>query len=77
MTELKSINRTNDYLFKRIFGSDEGKEALLGFLNAVLKPAPGQELTSVELLDRELDPKHLLDKAARLDIWPKQRSGHW
>lgn len=68
MAEIKNINRTNDYLFKRIFGSEEGKEALLGFLNAVLKPSSGRELTSVELLGRELDPQYLLDKAARLDI---------
>nr|WP_243131660.1 Rpn family recombination-promoting nuclease/putative transposase [Desulfallas thermosapovorans] len=44
--EMKRINRTNDYLFKRIFGSEEGKDALMSFLNAVLKPPPGQELTS-------------------------------
>lgn len=75
MAEIKGINRTNDYLFKRIFGSDEGKDALIGFLNAVLKPSPGQELTSVELLDRELDPKYLLDKAARLDILAQTATG--
>lgn len=73
--KMKRINRTNDYLFKRIFGSEEGKDALIGFLNAVLKPPPGQELTSVELLDRELDPKYLLDKAARLDILAKTATG--
>lgn len=71
----RKINRTNDYLFKRIFGSDEGKDALIGFLNAVLKPTLDQELTSVELLDRELDPKYLLDKAARLDILAKTATG--
>ncbi|AGL01687.1 Rpn family recombination-promoting nuclease/putative transposase [Desulfoscipio gibsoniae] len=63
------------YLFKRIFGSEEGKDALISFLNAVLKPSPGQELTSVKLLDRELDPKYLLDKAARLDILAKTATG--
>jgi predicted transposase/invertase (TIGR01784 family) len=75
LAEIKSINRTNDYLFKRVFGSEEGKEALIGFLNAVLKPQPGQELASVELLDRELDPKYLLDKAARLDILAQTATG--
>ncbi|WP_347491413.1 Rpn family recombination-promoting nuclease/putative transposase [Desulfoscipio sp. XC116] len=75
MVKSRKINRTNDYLFKRIFGSDEGKDALIGFLNAVLKPTLDQELTSVELLDRELDPKYLLDKAARLDILAKTATG--
>jgi len=46
---VKGINRTNDYAFKRILGSEEGKEALLGFLNAVLKSPPGKELTAVEI----------------------------
>lgn len=73
--EFKPINRTNDYAFKRILGSEEGKEALISFLNAVLKPSPGRELTTVELLDRELDPKYLLDKAARLDILARTAAG--
>jgi len=41
--KFKGINRTNDYAFKRILGSEEGKEALVGFLNAVLKPPPGKD----------------------------------
>ncbi|HHW44307.1 MAG TPA: PD-(D/E)XK nuclease family transposase, partial [Desulfotomaculum sp.] len=69
------INRTNDYAFKRIFGSEEGKEALLGLLNAVLDPPPEKLLAEVELLDRELDPKYLLDRAARLDILARTQDG--
>ena len=76
MTGLKTINRTNDYAFKRILGSEEGKEALTSFLNAVLKPPQEQQLTSVELLDREIDPKYLLDRAARLDILARTASGN-
>lgn len=26
LAEIRGINRTNDYAFKRIFGSEEGKE---------------------------------------------------
>ena len=75
MPEFKGINRTNDYAFKRILGSEEGKEALVGFLNAVLKPPPGKELTAVELLDRELDPEYLLDRGARLDVLARTAYG--
>lgn len=75
MNGLKNINRTNDYAFKRIMGSEEGKESLLSFLNAVLKPSPGRELASLELLDRELDPEYLLDRAARLDILARTAAG--
>ncbi|WP_064774410.1 Rpn family recombination-promoting nuclease/putative transposase [Neomoorella mulderi] len=75
LAEIRGINRINDYAFKRIFGSEEGKEALLSFLNAVLKLPPGRELTDVELLDREIDPKYLLDRGARLDVLARTKEG--
>ena len=66
------INRTNDYLFKRIFSSEE---VLLGFLNAVFKLPVGRELVRVHLLDREIDPKFLLERSARLDILAETEEG--
>ena len=66
------INRTNDYLFKRVFSSED---VLLGFLNAVFKPPVGRELVKVDLLDREIDPRHLLDRGARLDILARTEDG--
>jgi hypothetical protein len=67
------IHRTNDYLFKRIFSSEE---VLLGFLNAVFKPPVGKELVKLTLLDREIDPQHVLDRGARLDILARTEEGH-
>ena len=75
MVKIRGINRTNDYAFMRIFGSQEGKEALIGFPNAVLKPLPGRELIGVELLDWEMDPSHLLDRGARLDVLGRTEHG--
>jgi predicted transposase/invertase (TIGR01784 family) len=75
LAEIRGINRTNDYAFKRIFGSEEGKEALIGFLNAVLRSRPGRELVRIDLLDREIDPKYLLDRGARLDVLAKTANG--
>jgi len=72
---MNGINRTNDYAFKRIFGSEEGKEALVSFLNATLKPPPGKEITDLELVDREIDPEYLADKAARLDVLARAVGG--
>ena len=66
------IHRTNDYLFKRIFSSEE---VLLGFLNAVFKPTVGKELVKLTLLDREIDPQHALDRGARLDILARTEEG--
>ena len=66
------INRTNDYLFKHIFSTDE---VLLGFLNAVFHLPSGKELARVKLADREIDPGHLLDRGTRLDILAETEEG--
>jgi predicted transposase/invertase (TIGR01784 family) len=75
VSAIKGINRINDYAFKRILGSEEGKEALLGLLNAVLKPPAGKELASIELKDRDIDPEYLVDRGARLDILARTTDG--
>jgi len=72
---IRFVNRMNDYVFKRIFGSEENKDILLNFLNAVLKSQPDQELTGIELLDREIDADFLGDKYARLDILGRTATG--
>jgi len=69
------VNRMNDYAFKKIFGSPENCDILMAFCNAVLDRPPGEEIASLELLDRELDPEYLADKAGRLDILARTASG--
>jgi len=75
LAEIRGINRTNDYAFKRIFGSEEGKEALISLLNAVFKLPSEREITAVDLLDREIDPAYLLDRGARLDVLARTGEG--
>jgi len=75
MPGVKDIDRTNDYAFKRIFGSKDTKDILLSFLNATLMPGPGEELTDLTLTDRELDPEHLKNRALRLDVLARTTSG--
>ncbi|ELK39084.1 hypothetical protein D478_26259 [Brevibacillus agri BAB-2500] len=40
----KRMNPIVDFVFKRIFGTEENKDLLLSFLNATLKPEEGKEL---------------------------------
>jgi predicted transposase/invertase (TIGR01784 family) len=69
-----SINRKNDYAFKRIFGHEDTKDILAGFLSAVLSvPIQPEELT---LTPTELDPEYLADKASRLDIHVRRSEFH-
>lgn len=64
-----AINRTNDFLFKWIFGNQERKDLLLSFINSVLTDGGDEDIiTDIELIDRELDPAFYADKASRVDI---------
>jgi predicted transposase/invertase (TIGR01784 family) len=72
LKKAQGIHRTNDYLFKRIFSTEE---VLLGFLNDVFDLPAGKELTRVKLDDREMDPKYQLDRGARLDILAETEDG--
>jgi predicted transposase/invertase (TIGR01784 family) len=46
-----------DFVFQRIFGSDDHKTALLGFLNDILQLDAAHRITSVALLPPEQRPK--------------------
>lgn len=39
-----------DYAFKHVFGREQSKPALASLLDAVLQPAAGQQISSLELL---------------------------
>ena len=70
------LHRTNDYFFKRVFGSEEGKDVLIDFLNATQKRPPYDRIKSVTLEDREIDPERYYDKAVRLDVLAHTELGH-
>jgi hypothetical protein len=46
-----------DFIFQRIFGSDDHKTALLGFLNDILQLDEAHRITSVALLPPEQRPR--------------------
>lgn len=66
------LNPLNDYLFKQYMGSEECKECLISFLNAVLD----MELTDVEIVENlELFKESPEGKYSRLDIRAKLADG--
>jgi predicted transposase/invertase (TIGR01784 family) len=71
-----AIRRTNDYFFKRVFGSEEGKDVLIDFLNATQNRPPHDRIRSIKFEDREIDPERYLDKAIRLDVVATTELGH-
>ena len=55
-----------DFVFKKIFGSEEHPEILISFLNAVLKPK--KPIVSVEIKNSDLEKEYIEDKFSRLDV---------
>ena len=67
MSEDFEITLRNDYLFKRLLGSEENKEILQDFLEVVLG-IPHKKIEGIELLDKELKKDQISDKTGILDI---------
>ena len=69
-----SINRKNDYAFKRIFGHEDTKDILARFLTVVLEvPIEPDELT---LVHTEFSPEYLANKMSSLDIHVRRSAFH-
>ena len=69
-----TINRKNDFAFKRIFGHEDSKDILARFLSVVLDvPIEVDELT---LIQTELNPEFVADKSSVLDIQVRRSEFH-
>ncbi len=62
------IDPTVDCVFKALLGSEENKNLLIHFLNAVLAPPPARRITSVTLLNPYSDKDFLSDKLSVVDV---------
>ena len=70
---MPKINPRVDFAFKILFGSEENKDILLPFINAVLTPE--NQLVELELLNPYNHKTHSTDKLSILDIKAKDKSG--
>ncbi|WP_338540828.1 Rpn family recombination-promoting nuclease/putative transposase [Paenibacillus tundrae] len=75
MTEL--LDPRNDFLFKRIFGSEENRDVLLTFLNRTFAEANQPPLTEIQLLNPYTDKDAPTDKQSILDIRGKTSEGEF
>jgi predicted transposase/invertase (TIGR01784 family) len=65
-----------DFVFKRIFGSEENKdEVLLNFLNEGIRETEPKPFTSLTLLNPHIDKDMVDDKQSILDIRAKNEDG--
>ena len=63
----KYINPFIDWSFKRIFGTENVKDILIGFLNAVLEGE--QVITDIQYLNNELKPEKVEGKTILYDLY--------
>ena len=68
------ITLTNDYAFKRFLGSEENKPILQNLLECILD-IPTEDISNLELMDKELTKEELSDKTGSLDVKLKLANG--
>ncbi len=64
-----------DFVFKRIFGTEENKDVLAHFLNSVFEDSGEPLIADVEILNPFLEKEALSDKLAVLDVKARTESG--
>ncbi|GBF76791.1 hypothetical protein PA598K_05283 [Paenibacillus sp. 598K] len=69
------LDPKNDFVFKRIFGSEENKDILLAFLNRTFMEAGEPPLTEIVLLNPYTDKDSPRDKQSIFDIQAKTAEG--
>ena len=67
--ERRLLNPKIDFVFKKIFGSEEHPGVLIAFLNAVLKTKV--PIVDVEIKNTDIEKAHIEDKFSRLDVKAK------
>lgn len=72
---MELLDPRNDFIFKRIFGSESNKDVLLAFLNSTFLEAGEPPLTEIILMNPYTDKDAPTDKQSILDIKAKTTEG--
>ncbi|KWX69801.1 Rpn family recombination-promoting nuclease/putative transposase [Paenibacillus jilunlii] len=72
---MELLNPRNDFLFKRIFGSEENRDVLLAFLNRTFAEAGKPPLSEIILLNPYTEKDSPRDKQSILDIRARTTEG--
>ena len=70
---MTALNPRVDFAFKKLFGSEENKEILISFINAVVSKE--NQVTDVSLLNPYNNKEHSRDKLSILDIKATDEQG--
>ena len=69
------IDPTVDCVFKALLGSEQNKNLLVDFLNAVVAPSSGRRISTVEILNPYNEKEFFSDKLSIVDIKAKDKAG--
>ena len=72
---MQFVNPRNDVAFKKIFGSEDQTEILIGFLNAALDLTGAKAIQSVQILDPYQTPRLQMLKMTILDVRATDKRG--
>ncbi|MGL4521619.1 MAG: Rpn family recombination-promoting nuclease/putative transposase [Bacilli bacterium] len=73
---MRKLNPMNDFIFKKLFGEENGKSRLSSLLNAILNKEENQKIIEVEVYQPlELTPEVINDKMGVLDVRAKLTNG--
>jgi predicted transposase/invertase (TIGR01784 family) len=70
------IDPKNDFIFKKLFGSEQNKNILIAFLNDMIDFKEGFPIVDVEFIKNTQDPILLLGKSGTIDVLCKDEKGH-
>ena len=72
---MRFLNPNTDFAFKKIFGSNESKDILISFTNAMLRFHPGHEIVDLTIIDPYQAPKIKGMKDTYLDVKAISKDG--
>ena len=72
---IKFLNPQNDFVFKKIFGTEKNKDILIAMLNTVLKNQLHRPIKHVEFLSPVQEPDLLAKKQSIVDVLCRDEDG--
>jgi len=72
---MKFVNPKNDVAFRRIFGSEDKTEVLIGFLNAILGLQGQDAIQSIQIRNPYQTPNLEFEKLSILDVYATDHRG--
>jgi len=72
---MSNVNPRIDFVFKKLFGTEENKDILKDFINAIVSDK--DQVSYLELKNPYNEKRSANDKQTVLDIKAQDRSGTW